>query len=55
MMGVGRRGNEVYIVDMGVATEYRPADLWGDLRRENPRMMGTPTFACIRGHMGLGR
>lgn len=49
LMGVGRRGNEVYITDMGVATEYRSTV-------SNYRIvMGVPSFACIRGHLGLGR
>lgn len=53
LMGVGRRGNEVYITDMGVATEYSSTDR--NFSPQMPRMMGTPPFACIRGHLGLGR
>lgn len=52
LMGVGRRGNQVYITDMGIAVEYRPVE--PDVPRpRKPRLAGSDLFACIRGHLGL--
>lgn len=53
LMGVGRRGNEVYITDMGVATNYSSTDRGSRPKRPSP--VGTPPFASIRGDLGLGR
>lgn len=52
LMGVGRRGNQVYITDMGIATEYRSSE--GNYQPARPRLLGTEDFACRRGHLGLG-
>ena len=53
LMGVGRCGNQVYVTDMGLATEYminRP----NQNRPTNPRLIGTVRFASINGHFGTG-
>lgn len=50
LMGVGRRGNQVYITDMGIATEYESSE--GNRRPTRPRLWGTEDFACRRGHLG---
>ena len=54
LMVIGRLGNHVYIADMGIATEYSSVEEdYPPLRR--PRLMGTAPFACIRGHLGVGK
>ena len=54
LMGVGRLGNHVYIADMGIATEYSSVKE-DHPPPEKPRLMGTADFACIRGHLGVGK
>lgn len=56
LMGVGRRGNQVYITDMGVAVNIRPVN--NNVRpRKRPLkgILGSPVFACIRGHLGIDK
>lgn len=51
LMGVGRRGNQVYITDMGIATEYESSE--GNRRPGRPSLLGTEDFACRRGHLAV--
>lgn len=53
LMGVGRRGNHVYIADMGIATEYTSFE--ENYRPRMPVLVGTKRFACRRGHLGVGK
>lgn len=54
LMGVGKLGNHVYIADMGIATEYSSVERdYPPLAK--PRLIGTASFACIRGHLGVGK
>lgn len=53
MMGVGRRGNHVYIADMGIATEYISFE--ENYRPRIPGLVGSKRFACRRGHLGVGK
>ena len=54
LMGTGRRGNQVYVTDMGLATESREVQTktipTGALRRH---LIGTAYFASINGHLGI--
>lgn len=51
LMGVQRRGNHVYIADMGISMEFD--SLEGDYTApKNPSLVGSPLFACLRGHLG---
>ena len=54
LMGTGRRGNQVYITDFGLATERRnvqikthPADA------AKRHLIGTARFSSINGHLGI--
>ena len=54
LMGVGRRGNQVYVTDLGLATEYYAAQ--ADPNAIHPRklnLIGTARFASINGHLGI--
>lgn len=53
LMGVGRRGNQVYIADMGIATDYESSE--GNYRPTRPHLLGAEDFACRRGHLGAGK
>lgn len=54
VMGAGRRGNIVYVIDLGIAKErdYREKKL---PRAEKLRTIGTPPFASVNGHYGQGK
>ena len=55
LMGTGRQGNQVFVTDMGLATERRD-----DRIKDNPacsprhHLIGTARFASINGHRGVG-
>ena len=56
-MGMGKQGNIVYITDLGIATERRPAQ--GNLNASRPplrpKLVGTARFASVNGHLGVGK
>ncbi len=55
-MGVGKHGNQVYITDLGLATERRDAQRAANTGRpRNPHLIGTARFASINGHLGVGK
>ena len=52
--GTGTRGNQVYVTDLGLATEYRAAQTKPNaIRPRNPNLIGTESFASINGHLGV--
>jgi len=56
LMGVGKHGNQVYVTDLGLATERRDAQVKANIgRAQNPRLIGTARFASINGHLGVGK
>ena len=54
LMGVGRRGNHVYITDMGIAMEYTSVEK-NYARPRKPCLVGSDLFASFRGHLGVGK
>lgn len=54
LMGTGKYGNQVYITDLGLATERRDFQI-----KANPacaakrHLIGTARFASIKGHLGI--
>ena len=51
LMGVHRRGNQVYITDMGISMEFEP--LKGDYTApKDASLVGSTLFASLRGHLG---
>ncbi|KAL9022929.1 MAG: hypothetical protein Q9196_007468, partial [Gyalolechia fulgens] len=54
LMGVGENGNQVYVTDLGLATERRDAQVKANTGcARNPRLVGTALFASINGHLGV--
>ncbi|KAK3171021.1 hypothetical protein OEA41_003105 [Lepraria neglecta] len=54
LMGVGKYGNQVYVTDLGLATERRDAQVKANTgRARNPHLIGTARFASINGHLGI--
>ncbi len=50
LMGISRRGNQVYVTDLGLAwSEYTTAT-----SRRSRHLMGTPRYASLSGHLGNG-
>ena len=56
LMGMGRCGNQVYVTDMGLATERREFQIKTDPAGASKRhLIGTARFASINGHLGIGK
>lgn len=54
LMGMGRCGNQVYVTDMGLATERRESQIKTDPAGASKRyLIGTARFASINGHLGI--
>ena len=55
LMGVEKLGNQVYVTDLGLATERRAAQAKANtVRALNPKLVGTARFASVNGHLGVG-
>lgn len=56
LMGLGKKGNLVYIIDFGLAKKYRDARSHQHIPyRENKNLTGTARYASINTHLGVGR
>ena len=56
LMGTGKHGNQVYVTDLGLATERRTAQVKANIdRAQNPQLIGTARFASVNGHLGVGK
>jgi len=55
LMGVGKHGNQVYVTDLGLATERRAAQVKATAGRSlGSKLVGTARFASVNGHLGIG-
>lgn len=55
LMGLGKRGNLVYIIDFGLAKKYRDGRTHQHIPyRENKNLTGTARYASINTHLGIG-
>ncbi|ORZ10834.1 kinase-like domain-containing protein [Absidia repens] len=54
LMGTGRRGNQVYTIDFGLAKRFRdPKTMTHIPYREQKNLTGTPRYASINTHLGV--
>src|ERR1700731_964143 len=54
-MGIGKRGNQVNVIDFGLAKKYRdPKTHFHIPYRENKNLTGTARYASINTHLGVG-
>ena len=55
LMGLGKKGNLVYIIDFGLAKKYRDVRTLQHIPyRENKNLTGTARYASINTHLGIG-
>ncbi|VDQ06107.1 unnamed protein product [Trichobilharzia regenti] len=53
-MGLGKRGNLVYLIDFGLAKKYRDSRTRQHIPyRENKNLTGTARYASINTHLGI--
>ena len=54
-MGLGKKGNLVYIIDFGLAKKYRDSRTHQHIAyRENKNLTGTARYASVNTHLGIG-
>ncbi|XP_077590454.1 casein kinase I-like isoform X1 [Stigmatopora nigra] len=54
LMGLGKKGNLVYIIDFGLAKKYRDARTHQHIPyRENKNLTGTARYASLNTHIGI--
>ena len=55
LMGIGKRGNQVNMIDFGLAKRFRdPRTNVHIPYRENKNLTGTPRYASVNTHLGIG-
>jgi serine/threonine protein kinase len=55
-MGLGKRGNQVNVIDFGLAKKYRdPKTHLHIPYKENKNLTGTARYASINTHLGVGK
>jgi len=55
LMGLGKKGNLVYIIDFGLAKKFRDSRTHQHIAyRENKNLTGTARYASINTHLGIG-
>jgi serine/threonine protein kinase len=55
LMGLGRKANQVYIIDYGLAKKYRDLQTHKHIPyRENKNLTGTARYASVNTHLGIG-
>ena len=55
-MGIGKRGNQVNVIDFGLAKKYRdPKTHLHIPYRENKNLTGTARYTSINTHLGVGK
>lgn len=55
LMGIGRRGNQVNIIDFGLAKKFRdPKTHLHIPYRENKNLTGTARYTSVNTHLGVG-
>ncbi|KAF3575074.1 hypothetical protein F2Q69_00060463 [Brassica cretica] len=54
LMGLGRKANQVYIIDFGLAKKYRDLQTHRHIPyRENKNLTGTARYASVNTHLGV--
>ena len=56
LMGMRKHGNQVYVTDLGLATERCDAQVKINTgRARNAHLIGTARYASVNGHLGVGK
>jgi serine/threonine protein kinase len=55
-MGIGKRGNQVNVIDFGLAKKFRDSRTHLHIPyKENKNLTGTARYASINTHLGVGK
>lgn len=56
VMGIGRRGNLVYLIDFGLAKKYRNSETHRHVqpKKRLQGLTGTARYVSVNTHLGLG-
>lgn len=55
-MGLGKRGNQVFVIDFGLAKKYRDPKTHQHIPyKEGKNLTGTARYASINAHLGIGK
>ena len=55
LMGIGEKGNRIYVTDLGLAAECLPHDAPPATSESYYGLLGTANFASVNGHRGTSR
>lgn len=56
LMGTGKRGNVVHVIDFGLAREYRDPETHIHMAYyDKGKLGGTTCFASVNNHLGIGK
>jgi serine/threonine protein kinase len=55
LMGAGKNSHIVYLIDFGLAKQYRDSKGHHISYKDNKRLTGTPRYASINNHKGIGK
>jgi casein kinase I family protein HRR25 len=54
LMGIGKSGSHVNVIDFGLAKKYRDTKTHFHIPEEEMRLTGTARYASINTHLGIG-
>ncbi|KAJ5067145.1 casein kinase 1-like protein [Anaeramoeba ignava] len=56
LMGTGKKGNQISVIDFGLAKKFRDARTHQHIiYRDNKKLTGTARYASVNTHLGIGK
>lgn len=54
LIGLGKKSNIIYLIDFGLSKKYKDHKGFHIPYKDNKRLTGTPRYASINNHRGIG-